>query len=89
MIFVEYNSVNYATAFALTPIFSTEIYYFLNFDFDLIFIICFLFIGTVGKSVQLGLHTRLPDTMGGPTPVSALIQQNKNTNKVGAITNKV
>ena len=73
-IFVCFKAVDYATVFSMVPFFAEEKFVFLNSEFHLINLIGFLlFVGAIGKSAQLGLHTWLPDAMEGPTPVSALI----------------
>lgn len=66
------NSLDFATVFAVIGEFKNTQYSLLDVNY-ITFIGILLFIGAVGKSAQIGLHTWLPDAMEGPTPVSALI----------------
>nr|WRW54337.1 NADH dehydrogenase subunit 5 [Citrus maxima] len=71
--FTLFQTVDFSTIFACASV-PRNSWIFCNMRLNAITLICILlFIGAVGKSAQIGLHTWLPDAMEGPTPVSALI----------------
>ncbi|MCJ9428736.1 NADH-quinone oxidoreductase subunit L [Kordiimonas marina] len=73
-VFALTGSVMFDDIFANIGQFQHATITFLGHDWNAITVVCvLLFIGAMGKSAQLGLHTWLPDAMEGPTPVSALI----------------